>query len=407
MLAFRFYQFLKFGSNSLWNASVPLPDLWRLRVRLLPSVVLNPAWTSQTSRKRLKLNSSSEFLGSTAVNFSRGEIPAIKPTDMFPRNDENYDKALYLLTHNPPEQRLDIPMPYSKYLQLEESWSKFKADNNILEEKRYPSLSYNALMQIATILTPQSALHDCTAEKIKEIVRSNIDEYLSIHQPRAIGRTQNFGSTTVKDCGKNSKDPDQSFVYGRPGRQSRVQVTIECGVSENYNALCRDKNLWINQLGAKAVILICLKEVPRFKNPPTAYEYIKDAAAEADNMGEHAADAMVHNLKRGNYGPIEYRGHIWAGKLDEVFVEVWRAGDGQPVRNWLISHGRRNRLPKTIGLRISDFFPEDEWATSNIPDSNVPFYGGRYLWDSLTLAMGWTAKMRFIEFLKSLGLPKD
>ncbi|KAK9490039.1 hypothetical protein V1508DRAFT_406644 [Lipomyces doorenjongii] len=380
MLAFRFYQFVKFGSNSLWNASVLLSDLWRLRVRLLPSVVLNPAWTSQTSRKRLKLNSSSEFLGSRAVNFSRGEMPAIKPTDMFPGNDENYNKALYLLTHNPPEQRLDIPMPYSKYLQLEESWSKFQVDNNILEEKRYPSLLYNALMQIATIITPQSALHDCTAEIIKEIVRSNIDEYLSIHQPRAIGRIQNFGSTTV---------------------------TIECGVSENYNALCRDKNLWINQLGAKVVILICLTEVPRFKNPPTAYEYIKDAAAEADNMGEHATDAMVHNLKRGNYGPIEYRGHIWAGKLEKVFVEVWRAGDGQPLRNWLISHGRRNRLPKTIGLRISDFFPEDKWATSNIPDSNVPFYGGRYLWDSLTLAMRWTAKMRFIEFFKSLGLPKD
>ncbi|KAJ8096584.1 hypothetical protein POJ06DRAFT_263929 [Lipomyces tetrasporus] len=214
-------------------------------------------------------------------------------------------------------------------------------------------------MQIATIITSQSALHGHTAEIFKEIIRSNIDKYLSIHRPRAIYRIQSYGSTTEESFGPygtNSKDPDGSFIYGRPGRAPRMQVTIECGVNENYSALCRDKNLWINQLGAKAVILICLKEVPRFQNPPTAYAYIKDAAAEADNMAEHGADAMAHNLKRGNYGPIEYRGHIWAGKLDEVFVEVWRAGDEQPVR---------------------------KWATSNIPDSNVPFYGGSSLWDSL------------------------
>ncbi|KAJ8096587.1 hypothetical protein POJ06DRAFT_203775 [Lipomyces tetrasporus] len=405
MLAFRFYHCRKF----------------------LPTRVLNPTWTSQASGKRLKLNSSSKFIGSTAVDFSRGEKPAIKPTEMFPRIDEDYDKALYLLTHNPPEQRLDIPMPYSKYLQLEESWSKFNADNNISATRgicfwsiqgiadnakhcKYPSLSYNALMQIATIITSQSALHSYTSRIFREIIRSNIDEYLSIHRPRAIYRIQSYGSTTEESFGPygtNSKDPDGSFIYGRPGRAPRMQVTIECGVNENYSALCRDKNLWINQLGAKAVILICLKEVPRFKNPPTAYEDIKDAAAEADNVADHVADVMVHNLKRGNYGPLEYRGHIWAGKLDEVFVEVWRAGDEQPVRKWLISHGRANRLPKTIGLRISDFFPEDEWATSNIPDSNVHFYGGRNLWGSLAGAMEWTANSRFIRFLKSLDLPKD
>ncbi|KAK9349991.1 hypothetical protein V1523DRAFT_429506 [Lipomyces doorenjongii] len=105
-------------------------------------------------------------------------------------------------------------------------------------------------------------------------------------------------------------------------------------------------------------------------------------------MAKHMVDVMVQNLKRGNYGPIECRGHVWVEKLDEVFVEVWRAGDEQPVRNWFISHGRANRLPKAIGLRISDFIPADEWATSNILDSNVPFYGGRAR--SLAGAMKWT-----------------
>ncbi|KAK9327016.1 hypothetical protein V1520DRAFT_349974 [Lipomyces starkeyi] len=410
MLAFRFPRFLKYCSNNLWNASVRFADLGRLRVRQPSQADRNPTtWTNQASRKRLKLNSSSESIGLTAGQFSTGEQPATRSTDMSPENDADYDKALSLLTSNPPEQRLDLPMPYPKYLLLEESWSKFKAENNVAEEKRYPSLSYNALLQIATVVTYQSALHDRTAEIFKEIIKSNVDEYLSIHQPKTISRIMSYGSSTVEEFGpygKTSKDPDQSFLYGHPDREPLLQVAIECGVSESYKALCRDKDIWINLLGAKVVILIFLKEAPRFKSPHIGYENITDPVAEIQKMKQHVVEAMKHNLKQGNYGPIEYRGHIWAGKLDEVFVEAWRAGEEQPVRKWLIRDGR-NRLPKTIGLKISDFFPEDEWAASTIPDSNVPFHCGRYLlWENLAAALRITARRRFVHFLNSLYLRK-
>ncbi|KAK9314317.1 hypothetical protein V1522DRAFT_343419, partial [Lipomyces starkeyi] len=111
-----------------------------------------------------------------------------------------------------------------------------------------------------------------------------------------------------------------------------LQFVVECGVSENYEDLCRDKNMWIQYLGAKAVILICLKEAPPFKNPRTAYEDIKDPVAEVNKMQQYAVEAMKYNLEQGHYGPIEYRSHKWAGKLDEVFVEVWQAGKTQAVR---------------------------------------------------------------------------
>ncbi|KAK9358563.1 hypothetical protein V1504DRAFT_493703 [Lipomyces starkeyi] len=378
MQAFRFPYFLKCRSNSLWNASVLLSDPWTLRVRQSSPAVLNPMTRTK---------------------------PAIMSTDTVPANDADYDKALSLLTHNPPEQRSDIPMPYSQYLQIEKSWSKFKSDNNISEEK---SLSYNALMRIATVVTTQSALHDRTAAVFREIIKSNVNEYLSIHKPNERRRIKDNASTTVKALGpygKTSKDPDESFLYERPDRKSRLQVVVECGVSENYKDLCRDKNLWIQHLGAKAVILICLKDAPPFKNPRATYDDIKDPVAEVIKMQQYALEAMQYNLEQGHCGPIEYRSHMWAGKLDEVFVEVWRAGKTQPVRKWLIRDGRHNRLPKTIGLKISDFFPEDP---SKIQDSNVPLHGGRYiLWEDLAGAMRWTAEMRFIDFLDSSGLPKD
>ncbi|KAK9342846.1 hypothetical protein V1522DRAFT_357659, partial [Lipomyces starkeyi] len=40
-------------------------------------------------------------------------------------------QALFLLKNNPPEPRLDIPLPDSQYVKLEESWSKFKSENRV------------------------------------------------------------------------------------------------------------------------------------------------------------------------------------------------------------------------------------------------------------------------------------
>ncbi|KAK9375879.1 uncharacterized protein V1513DRAFT_441137 [Lipomyces chichibuensis] len=134
---------------------------------------------------------------------------------------------------------------------------------------RYPSLSYNSLLQIATVVTIQSALHGCTAEVIQGMIDSSVKEYLSTHKPNQIGRIISFGSTTNKKVcpdAKSSKEPDGSFRYDRGHGRASLQVVNECGVSENYRALCDDKDVWLQRLGAKTVVLICLKETPRFKN---------------------------------------------------------------------------------------------------------------------------------------------
>ncbi|KAK9490523.1 hypothetical protein V1508DRAFT_457756 [Lipomyces doorenjongii] len=214
-------------------------------------------------------------------------MPAISSSDMLPGKDRDfssdYDEALFLLKTNPPEQRL----PYSQY----------------------PSLSYNSLMQIATVVTTQSALHG--RRIFREIIASSV-----IPMPQ-------------------------------------MQVAIERGFSENYKALCRDKDL------------------PHYKSPRTASENMEDAATAVKNMVKYVAEAMANALEQGNYGPIEYRGHIWVGKLDEVFDEVWKADGQQPVRKWLIRHEHPNPLSRTIGLK------------------------------DIMEAMKLTAKARFVRFLTS------
>ncbi|KAK9313232.1 hypothetical protein V1524DRAFT_368124, partial [Lipomyces starkeyi] len=120
-------------------------------------------------------------------------------------------------------------------------------------------------------------------------------------------------------------------------------------------------------------------------------------------LDSKAARAMARSLEEGRYGPIEYRSYTWVGEVNDLFVEVWRLRGRPPVRKWLIKDGHScKRLPKTVGLKISDFFPEDEWAACKISDSNVRFRP--HLWDRLVLAMSWTARTRFVSFLHSLDL---
>ncbi|KAK9243136.1 hypothetical protein V1506DRAFT_545462 [Lipomyces tetrasporus] len=34
--------------------------------------------------------------------------------------------------------------------------------------------------------------------------------------------------------------------------------------------------------------------------------------------------AVRETAQQSYYGPLEYRGHKWVGKLREAFIEVWR-----------------------------------------------------------------------------------
>ncbi|KAK9246333.1 hypothetical protein V1506DRAFT_535715 [Lipomyces tetrasporus] len=137
-------------------------------------------------------------------------------------NDRNarsaYDKALHLLKTNPPEKRLDIHLPYSQYLKLQESWSKYRSEANIPEDQRYPRLSYNYLEQIATVVTIQRALHEGAAAMLRHEILSSVRQYLSIHRLDETSRIIDTGSTTMRctygKYSKSSKEPDSSFVCG-------------------------------------------------------------------------------------------------------------------------------------------------------------------------------------------------
>ncbi|KAK9318984.1 hypothetical protein V1517DRAFT_80073 [Lipomyces orientalis] len=119
----------------------------------------------------------------------------------------NYDKALYLLKNNPPVQRLDIRLPYSQYLKLEESWSKFKSENRLRKGDIQAYCTINADSDSGNY--PKRAPWHHSGSDPRENVASSVNDYLSIHKPNEFHRIMNFGSSTEMELcpdGKSSKE---------------------------------------------------------------------------------------------------------------------------------------------------------------------------------------------------------
>ncbi|KAK9354958.1 hypothetical protein V1523DRAFT_361190 [Lipomyces doorenjongii] len=317
----------------------------------------------------------------------------------------DYDTALDLLKNNPPEQRLDFHLPYSQYLKLEDCWSKIRLAENISEDQKYPYLAYDSAAEIATVVTVPRDLHEGPALAFGRMIMNGAENYLSSHGADAslVRSVHNAGSTTFKGVygsySRSKKQADGTIMYTPFGGHTTIMIAIEVRYSQDYTALCRNKDQWIEGRHVKVCVLVCLDESPRFRNPRTLNESIGDVEAEMEKMGRSMAESVIRDQSQGYCGSIVYRGHKWVGDLKEAFIEVWRANKRQPIRYQLLQNAWScNRLPKTIGLKVSDFVPDEDLKAANIPDSSLPFDGTSYV-DLLRRFMQTTAEERYLEFI--------
>ncbi|KAK9243116.1 hypothetical protein V1506DRAFT_555634 [Lipomyces tetrasporus] len=274
------------------------------------------------------------------------------------------------LKSNAPEQWLDIQMPYSQYLKLEECC--------------YPRLSYNSVTETVTVVTVPRNLHEVAASELRRQIMNGIVEHLSHHSPESLGRIVDAGSS----------DADGLFQYRGPD-VGPATVTYEVGFSQSYDSLLGNKDVWIQGCHAKACVLICLNESPRFRNPTGPFEDIGDVEAEKQAMSRHANAVVPLD---GLYFPqISYRDHVWAGGVTEAFIEVWRA-DGHEKFPLIEDRGPHHNLTTTLGLHVSDFFEDDAWQAMGIEDLNILFDGTLYL-TLLESGMVKLAEGRFADFI--------
>ncbi|ODQ74712.1 hypothetical protein LIPSTDRAFT_68810, partial [Lipomyces starkeyi NRRL Y-11557] len=321
----------------------------------------------------------------------------------------NYNAAFALLNENPPDQRLDVQLPYEKFVQLDAAFSELKSAAGISEEQRYPSLTYNSLTQTVTVVTAPSGIHEAAARWIDIKTSRYVEGYLSTRSPYTLQNIRPIGSTTEHIPGlyaRSRKEPDGGFVYSPVDGEDKVTIVYEVGYSEAYSKLLDDKDMWINGEGVNVFILISFKEAPQFAYPATpSYQDITDSRATRSAMSRTVGRTAQLNIPQRYYGPLRYRDHTWAGELKEAFIEVWRQ-DSKSRYN-LIEEGcavANDDVPVTLGIRISDFYPQDAWEAANIEDRTVPFNGSSFL-EGLRHDIVLVAKNRFKGFLyEKLGL---
>ncbi|KAK9250532.1 hypothetical protein V1507DRAFT_482972 [Lipomyces tetrasporus] len=350
---------------------------------------LSRSRVSTTTRNSRQRPGSHAPAGTSAIDVSSTTLVTLT-TDMSLQKDKNavsdYETALSLLEHNPPEQRLD------------DCWSKIRSARNISEDQKiscdlrfvsYPYLAYNTVAEIVTVVTVPRDLHEGPAVKLGSMILTGAQEYLSSHGAGAslIESIVNFGSTTLMGryggYAKSKKQGDGTIKYKRSGAQAKVMIAIEVGYSEHYTALCRDKDLWIEGQHVKVCILVCLDESPRFRNPDTRYEHDTNVDVEMDEMAQGVAESVERDSSQSYY----------------AFIEVWRANKRQPTRYQLIQNiWSSNRLPKSIGLKMSDFVPDEDLEAANIPDGSLSFDGSLYV-HLLRTFMETTAEERYQEFI--------
>ncbi|KAK9364973.1 hypothetical protein V1509DRAFT_571978, partial [Lipomyces kononenkoae] len=312
----------------------------------------------------------------------------------------DYNRALNPLKSNPPEQRLDIHLPYAKYLELEEAFFKLYPESLDL---RYPSLSYDGFTETVTVVTCPANVHESAAGVISSAIYEYATQYLSTCSQELELHIEWFGSTTTSSFRGpfegSRKQPDGGVRY--LGRGGKVTVVVEVGLSEDYGSLCRSKDVWIDGHGVNVFILVCITERPRFKNPTTEYGDIGDVDSPTAQMWDSINETLDLNLSNNRHALILYRGHKWAGGQKDAFIEIWRAGTSVSSKYDLIQNGCTcDDLPTTLGIKISDLFLDNVWRAANITDKAIPFNSTRYV-KRLIGAMAGTAVDRFETFIRN------
>ncbi|KAK9319824.1 hypothetical protein V1517DRAFT_376163 [Lipomyces orientalis] len=260
--------------------------------------------------------------------------------------DANYNRALNFLKSNPPEGRLDVQLPRTKYLQLEKAFLKLYPESL---ELRYPSLSYDSFTETVTVVTCPGNIHESAALGLLNPMVADAEQYLSTHS--LASRILDYGSTTTKnfegEFEGSTKQPDGGVRY-KYLDGNKVTVVLEAGFSEDYNSLCRSKDMWINGHGVNVYILLCLTEKPRFKNPTTEYGDIEDVKAAITLMESSMNETLGLNLSNNRHVQFLYRGHKWAGELKDVFIEIWRTGTSISSRYTKLFHLMRLFTSKNL-----------------------------------------------------------
>ncbi|KAK9251677.1 hypothetical protein V1507DRAFT_492406 [Lipomyces tetrasporus] len=297
--------------------------------------------------------------------------------------EASYQRALNFLEDNEPERRLDIRPAHALY-----------------GDAKYPRVDYSGADSRVTIYTIPTGLHGASAASLQTAISDSVRDALLRHNKQELlRRIIPIGESTISsldDLGEGStKTPDGGFWYNNSstGRQE-LTLIIETGVSETYQQLRADVDVWLNRIHCRTVVFLWFKESPSFRNPTDADAYsVNDRPAFDHAMQQVQRD---HSL-----GPYRYGDHDWCGTVAEAFIEVFNSDSDneEPLRYLIAQNGLMVMQDHSLdtGLILGDLFtPDDEVGAAQAEPICLDM---AFLQGAIESAARATATTRFNHFL--------
>ena len=190
----------------------------------------------------------------------------------------------------------------------------------LLNSVRIPRYSYNSSSSTLTFQHMSSSIHGSVISTIHEgfsVACRSLP--LHIQNRMNIGRDQRYRIFGEIYTG-SEKVPDLALNIKNDMGVRKVKFVAEVGFSETYEELVQNAKLWLG--GSKTVslvMLVKLQEDQCYRCPIRNLTESEFAELELPPRNEIEDQPCTIS---GPYGPVEYKGFKWVGKISG-FLEFW------------------------------------------------------------------------------------
>ncbi|KAK9311762.1 hypothetical protein V1522DRAFT_438809 [Lipomyces starkeyi] len=191
------------------------------------------------------------------------------------------------------------------------------------EFELYPQIWYDSPRNLAIIVAPPTPLHSGMAGALLTRISSQIRNS-GISSDVTDNLTQDADRRTTKNTGRGliTRAGDGALRYWE-GKRATLMIAVEVGVSQSYISLRQAISWSVVVLGCRLGLAMSIHEESRGAPPTRYYASLEEANA----VLEEAEDDLYQQLIQHQYGPLEWDGEKWFGKIRRVVLETYRRQD--------------------------------------------------------------------------------
>ncbi|KAK9235072.1 hypothetical protein V1525DRAFT_286796 [Lipomyces kononenkoae] len=318
-----------------------------------------------------------------------------------------YQRMRELIQANDPDNEYEFEISSTRYDQLKHDLGK---DD---ENEKYPRLLYDWTRQVITIVTVPTDLHEDTSQAILTSVFLRTQSLLE-RQGIRLGTGQILGCSgsprRLIDDGHSGYEMEPDGVIFFETLDAReFKVVIEVGVSHSNDSLLEKARKWLYDHQCKVVLLLAFNEQERYCAPRGRISLTK----------RQKNDQVVGMRRRWlspsftQFGPLEFRGHVWLKEISEAFVEVVRKDPDSDrahaltsMKYILIENGRdeSSSVPTSVGdIRLGELIPLELLESTAAASMVVDFFNSDSFMDTVRRAMVNTAISRFEKAVRRIA----